>query len=171
MKVLVTGAHGFLGSHLVERLVAEGADVRALVSPWGTLGNLAGVADKIDIARADITDMGSLRGVCDGVAVIYHAAARVADYGPAEPFYRANVMGTENLLREGERAGSKRLVLVSSVAVHRYSGFRDADPRALPRDSQINAYARSKIAAEDTLKLARARDRYCPARPLALWSS
>lgn len=154
MRALVTGAHGFIGSHLVDRLVAEGAEVRALISPWGNLNNLSGVAKTIDIVRADITDGERLRGVCDGVEVIFHAAARVADYGPAEPFYRVNVTGTENLLREGERAGVKRLVLVSSVAVHHYSGFREADPRTLPRDGRLNAYARSKIAAEDTLKLA-----------------
>ena len=152
MKVLVTGAHGFIGSHLVDKLLAEGASVRALVSPWGQLDNLAGALDRLELVRADITQPETLRGVCDEIELVYHAAARVADYGPENAFWQANVQGTENLLREAERAGVKRLVLVSSIAVHRYSGFRDADPRLRPRDGTINAYARSKIAAEDTLQ-------------------
>ena len=154
MKVLVTGAHGFIGSHLVDKLLAEGASVRALVSPWGRLDNLAGVLarPRLELVHADITRPETLRGVCDETELVYHAAARVADYGPDKAFQRVNVQGTENLLREAERAGVKRLVLVSSVAVHRYSGFRDADPRLRPRDGTINAYARSKIAAENTLR-------------------
>ena len=152
MKVLVTGAHGFIGSHLVDKLLAEGASVRALVSPWGQLENLAGVLDRLELVRADITQPETLRGVCDGIELVYHAAARVADYGPESAFWQVNVQGTKNVLREAERAGVKRLVLVSSIAVHRYSGFRDADPRLRPRDGTINAYARSKIAAEDMLQ-------------------
>ncbi len=154
MKVLVTGAHGFIGSHLVDKLLAEGAAVRALVSPWGRLHNLAGVADRLALVRADVTQPGSLAGVCDDIELVYHAAARVADYGPESAFQRVNVAGTENVLREAERAGARRLVLVSSVAVHRYSGFRDADPRRTPKDGRINAYARSKVAAEAVLQSA-----------------
>lgn len=152
MKVLVTGAHGFIGSHLVEKLVAEGASVRALVSPWGKLDNLRGVQNRIEVVRADLTEPESLQGVCRGVELVYHAAARVADYGPAKPFFRTNVGGTENVWREAERAGVGRGVLVSSVAVHRYTGFRDADPRALPLDGDLNAYARSKVEAEKRVR-------------------
>lgn len=151
MKVLVTGAHGFIGSHLVDKLLQEGASVRALVSPWGKLENLLGVRERLELVRADVRDPESLKGVCDDVRLIYHAAARVADYGPEAAFWRVNVSGTENLLREAERAQVTRLVLVSSVAVHRYSGFRNADPRTLPRDGTLSAYAGSKVAAEMAL--------------------
>jgi nucleoside-diphosphate-sugar epimerase len=148
MKVAVTGAHGFIGSHLVERLLAAGHQVRALVSPWGVLDNLAAVMGETELVRADITSTESLTGAFDGVEVVVHAAARVAEWGPWEPFYQANVLGTEFVLREAERAGVRRLVLVSSVAVHRYRGYRDADPRTAPRDGDLNAYARSKVIAE-----------------------
>ena len=151
MKVLVTGAHGFIGSHLAEKLLAEGASVRALVSPWGQLGNLVGVRERLELVRADITQPNSLTDMFSGVDLVYHAAARVADYGSEQAFYKVNIRGTENVLREAERAGVKRLVLVSSVAVHRYSGYQNADPRLRPRDGSINAYARSKVAAEDVL--------------------
>ena len=152
MRVLVTGAHGFVGSHLTEKLVAEGASVRALVSPWGKLNNLHRVQSQLDLVRADLTEPERLRGVCQDIDLVYHAAARVADYGPARPFFETNVRGTENVWREAERAGVRRGVLVSSVAVHRYTGFRDADPRALPLDGDLNAYARSKVEAEELVR-------------------
>lgn len=150
MKALVTGAHGFIGSHLAEKLLAEGCHVRALVSPWGRLDNLKGVLEhpRLELLRADITEPETLQGSCRDVEVVFHAAARVAEWGPWGPYERVNVRGTEHLLREAERSGVRRFVLVSSVSVNRYTGFRDADPRALPLDGDINAYARSKVLAE-----------------------
>lgn len=154
--VLVTGAHGFIGSHLVDELLAAGHRVRGLVSPWGRLDRLAHArgAAGLELVRADLTDPATLRGACDGVEVVVHGAARVADWGPWEAFERVNVGGTRALLREAERAGVRRVVLVSSVAVHRYRGFRDADPRALPRDGGHLPYGRSKILAEDAVMAA-----------------
>lgn len=155
MKIAVTGAHGFIGSHLAERLVSSGHQVRALVSPWGVLDNLSAVRAELELFRADITSSESLAGAFDGIEVVVHAAARVAEWGPWEPFYQANVVGTERVLREAERAGVRRLVLVSSVAVHRYRGYRDGDPRTAPRDGDLNAYARSKVIAELLVKQAK----------------
>lgn len=153
MRVLVTGAHGFIGSHTCEYLLARGHRVRGLVSPWGRLDNLAAVRgrDTLDISRADLGEPDSLHGVCDGIDVVIHAAARVADWGVEDAFFDVNVRGTEALLREAERAGVERFVLVSSVAVFRYSGFRQAEARTMTRDGDINAYARSKKAAEDVV--------------------
>ncbi len=153
MRALVTGAHGFIGSHLTERLLREGWTVRALVSPWGRLDNLAAVVahPQLQVTRADLTQRDTLEAVCKEVEVVFHAAARVADWGAWEGFYGTNVLGTAHLMREAERAGVRRVVLVSSVAVHPYTGFRDADTRALPRDGRINAYARSKVLAEDAV--------------------
>ncbi len=151
MKALVTGAHGFIGSHLTERLLAEGWAVRALVSPWGRLDNLGAVLEhpKLELTSANLTQPESLSGVCKEVDVVFHAAAKVADWGAWEGFYQTNVSGTEYLLKEAERSKVKRLVLVSSIAVHPYTGFREADTRTLPRDGSINAYAHSKVLAED----------------------
>jgi len=151
--VLVTGAHGFIGSHLVDELLAAGRRVRALVSPWGKLDRLAAAeaSDGLTVVRADVTDPGTLAGVCDGIEAVVHAAARVADWGRWAEFARVNVGGTKAMLAEAGRAGVKRFVLVSSVAVHRYSGFRDADPRASSRDGGWLSYGRSKILAEDAV--------------------
>ncbi len=151
MNVLVTGAHGFLGSHISEALLAAGHQVRGLVSPWGDTANLAAVLKHpgFELQRADLSQDGAVAGVCDGIQSVVHAAARVADWGPWDAFYQVNVVGTERLLDEAVGAGVRRFVLISSVAVHRYRGFREADPRTLPRDNVRDAYAHSKIMAED----------------------
>ena len=153
MRILVTGAHGFIGSHLCERLLSSGFEVRALVSPWGDTANLKPVEDesRLQIVLADITSANSLTGTCDGVEVVIHAAAKVGDWGDPRAFERTNVEGTSNLLQEAERAGSRRVVLVSSVAVHRFDGFRNADAESLPRDNLEFPYAHSKILAEDVV--------------------
>lgn len=155
MNALVTGGHGFLGSHLVEALLAAGHRVRVLASPWGALDRLAAVLDAVELVRADIATPTGLPEACEGIDVVFHVAAKVAEWGPWPPFQRANVLGTEHVLRAAEGARARRLVLVSSVAVHRYRGFRDADPRRAPLDGDLTAYARSKVQAE--LAVARAR--------------
>jgi 2-alkyl-3-oxoalkanoate reductase len=155
VRALVTGAHGFVGSHLVEALLAEGHEVRALVSPWGQLANLRRVIDDVEVVRCDITEPDGLEAACAGVETVFHAAARVAEWGPWAPFHETNVLGTEHVLRAAERVGARRLVLVSSVAVHRYRGYRDADPRPAPLDGDLTAYARSKVLAERVVGRAR----------------
>ena len=151
MKLLVTGAHGFIGSHLCERLLSSGFEVRGLVTPWGNTGNLTRIAGepRFELLRADVTTPATLTGCMAGVEAVIHAAARVGDWGDPAGFLRTNVEGTSNLLKAATDGGVKRFVLVSSVAVHRYTGFRNAEPHEVPRDNTDLAYARSKIAAED----------------------
>ena len=151
---LVTGAHGFIGSHLVEHLLRQGHRVRGLVSPWGDLGNLNAVleSDRLEIVRGDIADGEQLQGVTEGVDVVVHAAALARDWGPLAPFLRTNVEGTANLLEEAQAGERPRFVLISSVAVHRYNGFVNASPRTTPRDATSPAYALSKIGAEQLVE-------------------
>lgn len=149
--LLVTGAHGFIGSHLCEALLAAGYRVRALVTPWGSLDNLASVAGhaNLEVTRADLAGASDFSGCCEGVDAIIHAAAKVGDWGGLERYWETNVNGTARLLEAAERKQVRRFVFVSTVAVHRYSGFMNADSEALPRDNRVLAYARSKMAAED----------------------
>jgi nucleoside-diphosphate-sugar epimerase len=152
MKALVTGGHGFLGSHIVERLLAEGLDVRVMASPWGKLHNLEHLLDdsRLEIARGNITERNSLDEAFAGVELVYHSAARVLDWGKWEWFDQTNVDGTKNVLDAAIQAGVQRFVQVSSVAVHEYTGFRDADPRSTPTGgSRLVSYARSKKLAEE----------------------
>ena len=171
MKVLVTGAHGFIGSHLCEYLLTQGCEVRALVSPWGKLDNLATVLEhpKLDLQKADITKPEDLNNICQDIEIVFHAAARVKDWGLWGAFYKANIEGTQNLLREAEKQDVKRFVLISSVAVHRYTGFRNADPRTSPTDGDINHYAKSKIMAEQMVLDVWTRAHNNTPGPLAIW--
>jgi nucleoside-diphosphate-sugar epimerase len=157
VRVLVTGAHGFIGSHLSRGLLGRGHTVRALVTPWGDtrlIADLEGHAN-FELIRADITQMVSLTGITEGIDVVFHVAARVADWGAWEAFHRTNVQGTEHLVAQSEREGVKRFVFVSSIAVHPYTGYRNADTRTLPTTSTINAYARSKRLADERVMTAK----------------
>ncbi len=98
----MTGATGFVGGHLVRRLVEEGAAVRALVRPTSQVAPLHGLG--VDIRRGDITDPASVRRAMDGVEVVYHLAAVMYDWGRWERFHRVNVQGTRHVCEAaGER--------------------------------------------------------------------
>jgi nucleoside-diphosphate-sugar epimerase len=159
VRTLVTGGHGFIGSHLVDVLLARGHEVRALASPWGKLDNLekARSHDRCEVVHADIREPGQLAPAMEGIEVVFHSAARVADWGPWPLFDATNVVGTKNVIDAAVTAGCRRLVHVSSVAVHRYSGFRDADPRQTRRAVELGNYGRSKRIAEELVEAARRR--------------
>jgi nucleoside-diphosphate-sugar epimerase len=151
--VAVTGAHGFVGSHVVDAARASGHEVVAVLSPWGDPARLAGHAgdDRVALRRADVTDPSSLRGAFAGCDAVVHAAGRVVDHGPWSSFHRVNVAGTAHVVHEARRGGAGRLVLVSSVAVWRYLGVRGDDPRSRPRDQHVLPYGRSKLLAENVV--------------------
>lgn len=155
MRALVTGGHGFLGSHLVEHLLDQGMDVRAMASPWGKIDNLAHLESRkgLEIVRGDITKPESLEAPFAEVDLVYHFAARVLDWGRWSWFQKTNVDGTQHVLDAAEKAGVSRFVQVSSVAVHPYTGFREADPRETPRGGGgLVNYAKSKAMAEDLVE-------------------
>ena len=149
MKALVTGAAGFIGSHVVEELVRAGHEVRAMDLAWAQRNEHSD--GKIERISGDVTDPEACARAVVGCDGVIHLAAVVADWGPASEFLRVNVGGTQALVRAARQAGVRRFVLTSSVGVHRYRGFRDAD-ESLPRDANINAYCLSKIAAEDVVR-------------------
>ncbi|WP_438015804.1 SDR family NAD(P)-dependent oxidoreductase [Sorangium sp. So ce315] len=148
MKVLVTGASGFLGSHVAEQLVQEGHDVVALVrrsSSTKFLSSLRGV----ELAYGAIEDAESVRrAVVDaGVDAIVHSAGLVKARDEAE-FFRVNVDGTRNMLDAAKAAPSlKRFVFVSSLAAIGPSpDGRPVAPDARP--APVTRYGRSKLEAE-----------------------
>jgi 2-alkyl-3-oxoalkanoate reductase len=144
MRILVTGAGGFIGSHLVEELLRGGHEVRAMdIAPPATAAQ--------EQLRGDVTRVEDCRAGVAGCDAVCHLAARVGDWGPAAEYLRVNVEGTRTLLTAAREARARRFVLVSSVAVHHYRGLRRADEET-PRDGRINAYCRSKIAAEDVVR-------------------
>ncbi len=150
MRYLVTGGAGFIGSHVVDRLVADGHTVRVIDDlSTGNINNLSSVRSQIDFLQADIRDRQAVAKACQGIeAVIHEAAWRSVPKSMEDPWGYAdvNVLGTVNLLEAAHRANVKRVVCVSSSSVY-------GETNQLPlREDQpakpISPYAASKLADE-----------------------
>jgi len=157
MKVLVTGASGFLGSHIAEGLAAAGHQVRVLVRRTSSREFLQGFAH--EEAIGDVTAPEVLRDAVSGVDAVVHAAGLVKARREAE-FVAVNRLGTANLLSAIDAAapGLKRFVYISSLAAEGPS--EDGRPRpagAAPRP--LTAYGRTKLAGEELTRAARVADR------------
>lgn len=114
MKVLVTGANGFLGSWLTRELVREGHDVYALVRPTSDISELDGVACKY--LHGDVTDKASLVKAFEGMDTVFHLAGLIAYKKSQRPqMDKVNVTGTRNVLEACEERKVRRLVYLSSV--------------------------------------------------------
>jgi nucleoside-diphosphate-sugar epimerase len=113
---LVTGGSGFLGSHLVEALVARGARVRALVRLTSRVDHLQELG--VELVRGDLEDVQSLQAAVRGVERVYHCAALAADWGSWEAFRAANVTGVRNLLEAALAVGVSKFIHVSTSDVY-----------------------------------------------------
>ena len=149
MTVLVTGAAGFLGSHVTELLLARGGRPRALVRPGESISALAG-AD-IDVIRGDIGDRAVVEAAVSGVDRVLHCAARTGPWGPEPDYERTNVRALEMLVEVAVAAGVRRLVHVSSITVHS-NDVRGAADESAPLRGAPNPYSRSKVAGERLLE-------------------
>ncbi len=147
MRVLVTGATGFLGSHLVDLLLSDGARPRVLVRPGEPVPWPAG---SVDVCRGDLSDRASLETAVDGIDRVLHCAARTGPWGPEREYQAANVTGLQLLLDAALGAGVGRIVHVSSITVHGNDVGGWADESA-PLRSEPNPYSRSKVAGERLL--------------------
>ncbi len=145
MKVLVTGAAGFLGQHVVAALLRRGCQVRVLIRPATQIDHLAW-ADRVDVFRGDLRSSVSLTPAFDDVDVLVHLAARV---GGSETAQMADtVMGTERLLESMARSGTRRLVLASSFSVYGWSDVRGTLTEESPLEAQL--YRRDGYAIAKT---------------------
>lgn len=144
MKVLVTGASGFLGRVLVERLAARAYVVRALVRPTSRVDFLRRLG--VELCYGDLADRESLKRSARGVEIIFHTAARVGAWGNRQQFYETNVRGTHHVLEALRAARVPRLVYISSVYVYdRQKGIIDENA---PYFKGRDPYSRSKMEAE-----------------------
>jgi NDP-hexose 4,6-dehydratase len=153
--IAVTGADGFIGSHLVEALVGDGAQVRAMVQynsigSWGWLDHLpADVMDGVEVVLGDIRDAGAVLEFMRDAETAYHLAALIAipySYRAPRSYVDTNVSGTLNVLEAARTLGTPRLVVTSTSEV--YGSARSVPiTEAHPLQGQ-SPYAASKIGAD-----------------------
>ena len=148
MKALVTGATGFVGGHLVERLARDGHEVTALVRSPGKAARL--LKPDIRLERGDLHDAAALARAVDGQDVVFHVAGSVAARNEAA-YLAGNRDGTRNVVRAAEAAGSPRFVHVSSMAAGGPSR-KGVPMTAADQPRPVTAYGRSKLAAEEVVR-------------------
>lgn len=153
--VLVTGAAGFIGSHLVDFLARQGANVRAFVrynsrNDYGWLEALdASVADSVEIFRGDLVNPEAVSRAVDGCEIVFHLGALIPipySYVHPREFVSVNTTGTLNVLEAARRHGTHRLVHTSTSEV-----YGTAQQVPIPETHPLNAqspYAATKIAAD-----------------------
>jgi len=150
---LVTGGTGLLGSHIVEQLRKRGRPVRVLVRPNSDTRWLQ--TQNVELAEGDVTDPASLERACRGIQCVYHAAARVGDWGPWPDFVRITIDGTRNLFDAAERAHVPRFIHVSSISVYGHVNQKglvvDETASLGVNVHKWSYYTRAKVIAEQDL--------------------
>ena len=150
MKVFVTGATGFLGSHVARVLEENGSDLRLLVRPSSDLRNVNGL--KAERVVGDLRDAASLEKGMAGCEAVFHVAAdyRLWVRDPQE-MYRSNVEGTRAILQAAKKNGVRRVVYTSSVATMGFTnnGHLANEDSPVSLQNMIGPYKRSKFMAEE----------------------
>lgn len=154
-KILVTGADGFIGSHLVERLLAEGCKVRALsyynsFNSWGWLDTFAPEKLKeIEVIAGDVRDPNCVRELVKGVDVVFHLAALIGipySYIAPDSYVDTNIKGTLNVLQACKQEGNKRVCVTSTSEVYGTAQYVPIDEHH-PYQGQ-SPYSATKIGAD-----------------------
>jgi dTDP-glucose 4,6-dehydratase len=155
VRVLVTGADGFIGSHLVEMLVREGYETRAFVmynsvNSWGWLDQApSDVAEQFEVVAGDIRDPRGIEDAMKNVDIVLHLAALIAipfSYHSPDAYVQTNVTGTLNVLEAARRLDTERVVVTSTSEVYGTAQFVP-----ITEDHPLNAqspYAATKVGAD-----------------------
>jgi nucleoside-diphosphate-sugar epimerase len=167
MKVLVTGATGFLGSHVAEQLTRDGHTVRALVRKSSKRDFLERLAN-VEFAYGSVEDAERVADAVGGVDAIIHSAGLVKARS-AEEFHRTNVEGTRNLIEAAKKRAPKlqRFVFVSSLAA--VGPSQDGKPVNADLGSPVTHYGRSKLEAERVVLAAKGDLPVVILRPAAIY--
>jgi len=154
-KILVTGADGFIGSHLVEMLLAQGCDVRAFVyynsfNSWGWLDSLAPEALRnLDVVSGDIRDPNGVEAAMQDCSVVFHLAALIAipfSYNSPDSYVDTNIKGTLNVLQAARKIGCERVLITSTSEVYGTAQYTPIDEKH-PFQGQ-SPYSATKIGAD-----------------------
>jgi nucleoside-diphosphate-sugar epimerase len=165
--VLVTGGGGFLGSAIIERLVARGDAVRSLSR--GHYPKLAALG--VDQVRGDIADRQIVQSACAGVDLVFHVAAKPPPWGKYRDYYKTNVTGTQNVIDECIRSNISRLVYTSTPSVVFDGTDMQGVDESVPYPARFNAfYPETKAMAEQlVLQATGKRLRTVVLRPHQIW--
>lgn len=151
-KVLVTGADGFIGSHLTEALLAEGYEVRALsqYNSFNNWGWLEGIDHPgLEIVTGDVRDPNFCRHMSEGIDTVYHLAALIAipySYVAPDSYVDTNIKGTLNMCQAARDCGVRRIVVTSTSEVYGTARYVPIDEKH-PRQPQ-SPYSATKIGAD-----------------------
>lgn len=154
-KILVTGADGFIGSHLVEELVKKGYQVRAFVlynsfNTWGWLDTLdKSIMDHVEIFQGDIRDPHGVKTAMQGVDAVFHLAALIAipfSYHSPDAYVDTNIKGTLNVLQAARELGNIRTLVTSTSEVYGTAQYVPIDEKH-PYQGQ-SPYSATKIGAD-----------------------
>jgi polyketide synthase len=146
---LVTGATGFIGGHLAQRLVREGHHLRCLVRATSDTSLLDTL--HVEIAVGDLTNARSLADAAEGCRYVFHCGAQVSDWATTEELARINAEGTRNLLEASAAASVQRFVHFSTTDIYGYPGGAAIDETHAPTRFR-NWYAQTKLAAEAEIR-------------------
>ncbi|MGH7824563.1 MAG: NAD-dependent epimerase/dehydratase family protein [Candidatus Binatia bacterium] len=145
MKTLVTGATGFVGSHLVEALAHSGLEVRALVRQSSDSALLERL--NVEMIRGDLRDRAAVQSAVENCRYVYHLAAQRTQHGaPSRQYYETNIQGTRNLAEVAAAASVARFVYVSSTSV--YGVLKKGPVDENTRTNPNTHYSESKLSAE-----------------------
>lgn len=154
-KVLVTGADGFIGSHLVEELVKKGEKVRAFAyynsfNTWGWLDTLPKeILNEIDVFTGDVRDPNGVREAMKGIDTVYHLAALIAipfSYHSPDSYVDTNIKGTLNVLQAAKDLGTSRILVTSTSEVYGTAQYVPIDEKH-PFQGQ-SPYSATKIGGD-----------------------
>ncbi len=144
-KVLITGANGFIGSHLVDKFLKEGHKVYGLVRQTSDLSLINDM--EVSLKYGDITDYSSVEKALHDIDIVVHNAGLASDWGSLELFRKINLEGTRNVAEAAMKNGISRIVYMSSTAIH---GFNHNCPQSEnDKKNPVFNYGLSKLEAEN----------------------
>jgi nucleoside-diphosphate-sugar epimerase len=148
MKILVTGGGGFLGKAIVQQLIARGERVRSLAR--GAYPDLAALG--VEVLRGDLTDRAVVFGAVEGCDAVIHVGAKAGFWGPYEEYYRANVLGTQNVINACQEHRIAKLVYTSSPSVIDHGQAIENGDESIPYPTEfVSSYSQTKAYAEQAI--------------------